>query len=70
MTNKWYVDRDNIFEAVIRRLDDDVPVAVMCSTVEPGDGLFSVEQAADIAEQICDDWNFSCEELGEGASNE
>ena len=64
MTNKWYVNTD-VFDVVIQRIAEDIPIATMCVSSEAQDGLLEKEPAADIAQQIVDDWNFSCDELEE-----
>ena len=64
MTNKWMVDTRMAFARVfIIREADDIPIAEMVVSSEDGDGLLSEEEATDIAAQIVDDWNFSCDVL-------
>ena len=63
MTNKWQLDEQGQDSIVITRVADDIPILKMLVSVEQGDGLLSSEGAKDIAQQIIDDWNFSCEDL-------
>lgn len=48
----------------IERVEDELAIADVFFQLDghPKDG-FTREQAIDIAEQIVDDWNFSCDEL-------
>jgi len=57
ITNKWYVDENNLNEVVIRRLEDDISILQMSSE------KLNREEMIDVAKQIVDDWNFDCEEL-------
>lgn len=59
MTNKWYLDETTM---TIRRIEDNIRILEMCIAVEGEKGL-NRNDAIDLANQIIEDWNFSCEEL-------
>ena len=64
MTNNWYVDGDTLGFVTVRRVDDDMPVLQMVTVIDGDEfGPLSYPDALDIAQQIVDDWNFSCKEL-------
>jgi len=64
-TNEWEVDISSIDRVLIKRTADDRPVCEMFYDYIPVAGDFITrEQAIDTAQQIVDDWNFSCDELG------
>ena len=62
-TNKWYVDNSIIQSVVIRRARDEVPIAWMAVSSMLLDDKLELDKALDVAQQIVDDWNFSCDEL-------
>lgn len=62
-TNKWEVVQLAQERVIIQRVEDAIIIAEMFVSIETDDGLLSCEQATDVAQQIVDDWNFSCDEL-------
>lgn len=62
-TNKWEVTELAQERILILRVADGLPIAEMAISTETGDGLLNTEQAKDIAQQIVDDWNFSCDDI-------
>ena len=63
MTNKWEVAQLAQERVIIQRVEDGIPILEMVVATEDGSPLLNGEQAVDIAQQIVDDWNFSCEDL-------
>lgn len=62
-TNKWKIEELIQNEIFILRIQDNIPIAKMITSTEDGDELLTRDEALDIANQLVDDWNFSCEEL-------
>jgi len=62
-TNKWKLEELAQNEIIIMRIQDNIPIARMIVSIEPNDELLTHDEATDIANQLIDDWNFSCEEL-------
>jgi DNA replication protein DnaC len=62
-TNKWKIEELVQNEIYIVREQDNIPIFKMISSVEDGDELLNHDEAIDVAQQIVDSWNFSCEEL-------
>ena len=61
MTNQWKVDKSNIYEVLVVKVEDDKPILQMVVSCEDGDGLLTIDDATNIAEQIVDEWNFTCD---------
>ena len=63
MTNRWIINKIAPHEIFIMREADEIPICKMIVSVEDGDKLLNPDEALDVAQQIIDEWNFSCDEL-------
>ena len=62
-TNKWQVSEPMMATVVIERVEDGIPILSMCVADDDSEPGLSLDEARDIAQDIVDDWNFSCDEL-------
>ncbi len=63
-TNKWKLDiSDNIGDKIIiGRIEDGKPILEMIYEEQENHELLTREEAIDVAKQIIDNWNFSCDD--------
>jgi len=61
-TNKWEVVQLAQERVIIQRVEDGIPVAEMAVSLMGNDELLQPSEAVQVAQQICDDWNFSCDD--------
>jgi hypothetical protein len=62
-TNKWRIEELVQNKIVVVRVQDNIPVLEMIVSLEDSDELLDHDEAMDVAQQIIDEWNFTCDEI-------